>query len=317
MIAADTDRLARTPRPPRSALAARAHALSRVGVGDHAAADPGGHRHRLLPALHAALSRYCSRWPAAPLDEVLHLWSGLGYYSRARNLQRARSVIVSEHGGELPAEARAAGALPGIGRSTAAAIVALAIGRRARPSWMATSSVCWRATSPSRARPATASDARQLWGRAEQCTPQSRCRGLYPGDHGFRCDAVHAPRSAVHAMPAARGLRRRTRPGRVRAVAGAARARERADASRVIHAAGGARDGEVLLQRRPAAGHLGRTVDAAGVRTVWRRRRNSAAPRWERRELELQPLPLAAARVHALRSGDHAAAGPLPAGCRR
>ena len=66
-----------------------AHALSRLGVGDHAAADAGGYRHRLLPALHARFPDVQSL-AAAPLDEVLHLWSGLGYYSRARNLKRAR-----------------------------------------------------------------------------------------------------------------------------------------------------------------------------------------------------------------------------------
>ena len=43
---------------------------------------------------------------AAPLDEVLHLWSGLGYYARARNLQRAAQAIVTRHGGEFPGDAR-------------------------------------------------------------------------------------------------------------------------------------------------------------------------------------------------------------------
>jgi A/G-specific adenine glycosylase len=67
----------------------------------------------------------------APLDEVLHLWSGLGYYSRARNLQRAAQRIVTEHAGQLPEDPAALECLPGIGRSTAAAIIALALDRRA------------------------------------------------------------------------------------------------------------------------------------------------------------------------------------------
>jgi len=66
----------------------------------------------------------------APLDRVLALWSGLGYYSRARNLHRAAQICVADHGGELPREFDALAALPGIGRSTAAAILAQAHGLR-------------------------------------------------------------------------------------------------------------------------------------------------------------------------------------------
>ena len=67
---------------------------------------------------------------AAPLDQVLALWSGLGYYSRARNLHRCARLCVEQHGGELPRDAEALSALPGIGRSTAAAILAQAHGER-------------------------------------------------------------------------------------------------------------------------------------------------------------------------------------------
>jgi A/G-specific adenine glycosylase len=62
----------------------------------------------------------------APLDRVLALWSGLGYYSRARNLHGAAKLCVDRHGGELPRDVAALAALPGIGRSTAAAIAAQA-----------------------------------------------------------------------------------------------------------------------------------------------------------------------------------------------
>jgi A/G-specific adenine glycosylase len=67
---------------------------------------------------------------AAPVDEVLHIWSGLGYYARARNLHRAAELVVTDHGGELPRNIDALMALPGIGRSTAAAILALSFGDR-------------------------------------------------------------------------------------------------------------------------------------------------------------------------------------------
>jgi A/G-specific adenine glycosylase len=67
---------------------------------------------------------------AANLDEVLALWSGLGYYARARNLHRAAQLCVEGHGGELPRDFAALAALPGIGRSTAGAILAQAHGDR-------------------------------------------------------------------------------------------------------------------------------------------------------------------------------------------
>jgi A/G-specific adenine glycosylase len=67
---------------------------------------------------------------AADLGEVLAAWSGLGYYSRARNLHRCAQVVVTEHGGEFPTTSAALAGLPGIGRSTAAAIAAFCFGER-------------------------------------------------------------------------------------------------------------------------------------------------------------------------------------------
>ena len=81
--------------------------------------------------------RFLARFPdiatlaGAPQDEVLRLWSGLGYYSRARNLQRAAQLVQEHHGGVFPRALEKIEALPGIGRSTAAAITAFAYGTRA------------------------------------------------------------------------------------------------------------------------------------------------------------------------------------------
>lgn len=81
--------------------------------------------------------RFVERFPdidalaATQLDVVLHLWSGLGYYARARNLHRTARIVVREHAGLFPETAEEIEALPGIGRSTAAAIVAQAYDRRA------------------------------------------------------------------------------------------------------------------------------------------------------------------------------------------
>ncbi|TCV96900.1 A/G-specific DNA-adenine glycosylase [Biostraticola tofi] len=64
---------------------------------------------------------------AAPLDEVLHLWTGLGYYARGRNLHQAAQIVVERHGGVFPQTFAEIIALPGIGRSTAGAILSLAL----------------------------------------------------------------------------------------------------------------------------------------------------------------------------------------------
>jgi A/G-specific adenine glycosylase len=85
----------------------------------------------------AYYERFVARYPdvgtlaAAPLDDVLALWSGLGYYSRARNLHRCARVVVVDHRGAFPRNAAALAGLPGIGRSTAAAIAAFCFGERA------------------------------------------------------------------------------------------------------------------------------------------------------------------------------------------
>jgi A/G-specific adenine glycosylase len=81
-------------------------------------------------------ARFLQRFPdlaalaAAPQDDVLALWSGLGYYSRARNLHRCAQVVQREHGGAFPNSSAGLAQLPGIGRSTAAAIAAFCFGER-------------------------------------------------------------------------------------------------------------------------------------------------------------------------------------------
>jgi A/G-specific adenine glycosylase len=80
--------------------------------------------------------RFMARFPdvatlaAASIDAVLHHWSGLGYYARARNLHAAAVVVVREHRGRVPESFDALHALPGIGRSTAGAILSLSLGQR-------------------------------------------------------------------------------------------------------------------------------------------------------------------------------------------
>jgi A/G-specific adenine glycosylase len=123
--------------------------------------------------------RFMARFPdvaalaAAPLDEVLHHWSGLGYYARARNLHKSAQLIAGRHAGRFPDTLAAVRELPGIGRSTAGAILAQALGQRhaildgnvkrvlarrhAVPGW-----------------PGAAAVERRLWELAELHTPVAR-----------------------------------------------------------------------------------------------------------------------------------------------
>jgi A/G-specific adenine glycosylase len=84
-------------------------------------------------------ARFLARWPdiralaAAPLDDVLKSWAGLGYYARARNLHACARVVVERHGGQIPASEGGLRDLPGIGAYTAAAIAAIAFDAPATP----------------------------------------------------------------------------------------------------------------------------------------------------------------------------------------
>jgi A/G-specific adenine glycosylase len=83
--------------------------------------------------------KFLARWPGidalgrASLDDVLRMWAGLGYYSRARNLHACAVAVLRDHGGVFPDTEQGLQALPGIGPYTAAAIAAIAFGRRTMP----------------------------------------------------------------------------------------------------------------------------------------------------------------------------------------
>ena len=123
--------------------------------------------------------RFVARFPDiraladADLDDVLHLWSGLGYYARARNLHRAAGIVLREHGGVLPRDPVSLARLPGIGRSTAGAIAAQAHDLRA-PILDANAKRLlarhFRVGGP----PASAATAATLWELADALTPAHR-----------------------------------------------------------------------------------------------------------------------------------------------
>jgi A/G-specific adenine glycosylase len=92
-----------------------------------------------VKAVAPYFARFLARWPdvralaAAPLEDVLRLWAGLGYYARARNLHACAQAVVARHGGRFPSCEMDLAALPGIGRYTAAAIAAIAFDVRSVP----------------------------------------------------------------------------------------------------------------------------------------------------------------------------------------
>lgn len=108
---------------------------------------------------------------AAPIDDVLALWSGLGYYSRARHLHRCAQAVVGLHGGRFPRDSATLATLPGIGRSTAAAIAAFCFGERAAILDGNVKRVLTRALGFS-GDLAQAAQERALWQRAEALLPQ-------------------------------------------------------------------------------------------------------------------------------------------------
>ena len=81
-------------------------------------------------------NRFLARFPSvqdlarAPEEQVMAHWSGLGYYARARNMHKSAQIVVAKWGGQFPADAAGLETLPGVGRSTAAAIASFAYGHR-------------------------------------------------------------------------------------------------------------------------------------------------------------------------------------------
>jgi A/G-specific adenine glycosylase len=125
--------------------------------------------------------RFMARFPNVQsladvgIDEVLHLWTGLGYYARARNLHHTACRIQDEHQGEFPMQFDTLVALPGIGRSTAGAILALAAGQRHPILDGNVKRVLCRVHAVD-GWPGQVAVERELWAWAQRYTPTSRVR---------------------------------------------------------------------------------------------------------------------------------------------
>jgi len=122
--------------------------------------------------------RFMIRFPdiktlaAAQQDEVLHLWTGLGYYARARNLHECARRVVNDHKGEFPSSVDALSDLPGIGRSTAGAILSLGMGKAAAILDGNVKRVLSRCFAVS-GWPGQSAVAGQLWALSETLTPKT------------------------------------------------------------------------------------------------------------------------------------------------
>jgi A/G-specific adenine glycosylase len=152
---------------------------------------------------------------AASLDDVLALWSGLGYYSRARNLHRCAQVVVAEHGGAFPRNAAALAELPGIGRSTAAAIAAFCFGERVAILDGNVKRVLTRALGFD-ADLAVAANERALWAQAQALLPARGVEAYTQGlmDLGATLCTARAPRCEACPLAALCMARAQGRPER-------------------------------------------------------------------------------------------------------
>jgi A/G-specific adenine glycosylase len=212
----------------------------------------------------ATVERYFDRFMAsfpnvaalanASLDDVLHHWSGLGYYSRARNLHKAAGLVVEQHAGVVPADLDELIALPGIGRSTAGAILSLACGQRqpildgnvkrvlarfyAVEGWAGSSA-----------------NLKILWELSEQCTPNERVGAYTQAIMDMGATLCTRSRPACESCPMQSGCQAFAL-NRVSAIPAAKPRKEKPRRAAVIVMARN-EAGRVLLEKRPPSGIWG------------------------------------------------------------
>lgn len=203
--------------------------------------------------------RFLERFPnvgalaAAPVGAVLEAWAGLGYYARARNLHRCAQRVLSEFGGKFPAEPTQLAGLPGIGRSTAAAIAVFAYGARAAILDGNVKRVLTRCFGVD-GFPGRAAVERSLWQLAEALLPEQELAPYTQGlmDLGATLCTRAAPACAACPLAAQCVARREGRQSELPAPRPPRVVPEREVSVLLLH------DGaHVLLERRPPAGIWG------------------------------------------------------------
>ncbi|NJD30661.1 MAG: A/G-specific adenine glycosylase [Gammaproteobacteria bacterium] len=191
---------------------------------------------------------------SARLDEVLHLWSGLGYYARARNLHRAAQAIVRRHDGRFPESIEEVMELPGIGRSTAGAILALSRGERHPILDGNVKRVLTRYFGVD-GYPGDAAVEKRLWAQAEACMPRDRIAAYTQGIMDLGATVCTRTRPACLLCPVGSQCVARERGWQDRLPSPRPRVhRPRREAWLVVAMRG---EHKVLLERRPPSGIWG------------------------------------------------------------
>jgi A/G-specific adenine glycosylase len=237
--------------------------------------------------------RFMQRFPgvralaAAVDDEVLHLWTGLGYYARARNLLRAARLIVAEHDGEFPATIEAVQALPGIGRSTAGAILAISQSQRHPILDGNVKRVLTRYFGVP-GFPGESAVERELWTLADACTPAHRVADYTQAIMDLGATVCVRSRPLCVVCPMHEGCFAR-REG-MQAVLPTPKPRKERPSRTAYVAILRRADGAVLLERRPPVGIWGGLwtfpqFDAREAAVTWMEERMGAA------SLATQALP--------------------------
>jgi A/G-specific adenine glycosylase len=223
-------------------------------------------------------AKFLQRFPtvaglaAAPLDDVLKAWAGLGYYARARNLHACARAVVDRHGGEFPQTEAALRQLPGIGAYTAAAIAAIAFGERASPVDGNIERVIARLFAIEDELPSGKPRIRAL---AEQSTPQRRAGDFAQGMMDLGATICTPKKPACVLCPWMDACAARLRgdaesfPRKANKKTGALR---RGAAFVAIRA-----DGKLLTRQRPERGLLGGMTEVPG--TEWAQNFNSSTER--------------------------------------
>jgi A/G-specific adenine glycosylase len=240
----------------------------------------------VIPYYRAFMERFpdVGALARAPIDEVLHRWSGLGYYARARHLHRAAQIVVDEQGGVFPESLEGLMSLPGIGRSTAGAVLALARGARHPILDGNARRVLARAFAVD-GFPGEPQTLQRLWTLAERCTPGERVAEYTQAIMDLGATVCIRRRPLCHACPLADGCLARL-AGRQEELPPPRPRRARPLRTSVMLLA--VREGPVvLLERRPPHGIWGGLwglpeFDSAGAAYDWcirAWRANAAAPR--------------------------------------
>ena len=136
----------------------------------------------------------------APIDDVLHLWTGLGYYARARNLHKCAQTVMRDYNGEFPQEVEALSELPGIGSSTAGAIASITWNKPAAILDGNVKRVLARCFAVA-GWPGITQVSQQLWDIAESLTPKKKYRRLHPSDDGFRRNGLYPQQTRLRSLP--------------------------------------------------------------------------------------------------------------------